>query len=200
MSVDYTIPAIPTAYNGRQYRSRLEAKWAAFFDLLKWPFEYEPIDFGSWSPDFQLISPIGQPIFVEVKPITYFDSSTADRMRRSVDDSQIVILLVGVSPLLPCGDSPPGSACAWHSSGSEIGWRGSPGEFGGCMWRPAYIAQDGSGQMDIFSMVGSYRLGAIYRNGQKPDEHPPWQWRENCDRVAKLWKSATNIVQWIPKP
>jgi len=30
----YTIPAIPTRYNGVNFRSRLEAKWAAFFDLL----------------------------------------------------------------------------------------------------------------------------------------------------------------------
>ena len=32
----------PTLYNGRRYRSRLEARWAAFFDLVRWPFEYEP--------------------------------------------------------------------------------------------------------------------------------------------------------------
>ena len=33
MTFDYQIAAIPTLYRGRQYRSRLEAKWAAFFDL-----------------------------------------------------------------------------------------------------------------------------------------------------------------------
>ncbi|MEA2669684.1 MAG: hypothetical protein QOJ33_2618, partial [Chloroflexota bacterium] len=28
--------AIPTTYDGVNFRSRLEAKWAAFFDLLGW--------------------------------------------------------------------------------------------------------------------------------------------------------------------
>jgi hypothetical protein len=35
MSVEYSIPAIPTVYRGQQFRSRLEARWAAFFDLLR---------------------------------------------------------------------------------------------------------------------------------------------------------------------
>jgi len=52
--IDYDIKAVPTYYKGRLYRSRLEARWAVFFDLMKWPFEYEPVDLGEWSPDFRL--------------------------------------------------------------------------------------------------------------------------------------------------
>ena len=34
---DYTkIAAIPTTYSGVVFRSRLEARWAAFFDLCGW--------------------------------------------------------------------------------------------------------------------------------------------------------------------
>jgi hypothetical protein len=33
MKFRYTVKAHPTMYNGVQYRSRLEARWAAFFDL-----------------------------------------------------------------------------------------------------------------------------------------------------------------------
>lgn len=84
---EYTIAAIPTIYNGRRYRSRLEARWAAFFDRLQWKFEYEPIDLGAWSPDF-LIHGCGKweyrnvkmPTMVEVKPILSFDKSVASRM------------------------------------------------------------------------------------------------------------------------
>jgi hypothetical protein len=31
-----------TRYNGVNFRSRLEAKWAAFFDLAGWSWEYQP--------------------------------------------------------------------------------------------------------------------------------------------------------------
>ena len=36
------IIALPTKYAGIQFRSRLEARWAVFFDALKIKWEYEP--------------------------------------------------------------------------------------------------------------------------------------------------------------
>jgi hypothetical protein len=44
--------AIPTKYRGVQFRSRLEARWAAFFDLVGWPWRYEPLDLNGYIPDF----------------------------------------------------------------------------------------------------------------------------------------------------
>lgn len=58
--------AIPTRYAGVQFRSRLEAKWAAFFDLHGWPWEYEPFDLNGYIPDFLL--QFKKPMIVEVKP------------------------------------------------------------------------------------------------------------------------------------
>ena len=52
--MDYTIKSIPTVYKGGNYRSRLEARWAAFFDLCEWDYEYEPVDLDGWFPDFRL--------------------------------------------------------------------------------------------------------------------------------------------------
>ena len=72
---NYTVKAHPTMYNGVQYRSRLEARWAAFFDLIGWKHEYEPIDLPGWSPDFRVVFPCGHSecpshhsLLVEVKP------------------------------------------------------------------------------------------------------------------------------------
>jgi hypothetical protein len=48
----YDLKAHPTRYNGVNFRSRLEARWAAYFDLQKINWEYEPIDLIGWSPDF----------------------------------------------------------------------------------------------------------------------------------------------------
>ncbi len=68
----YEISAKPTKYNGRLYRSRLEARWAAFFDLLEWDYEYEPVDFKHWSPDFLINGYDGIKLYLEIKP--YIDN------------------------------------------------------------------------------------------------------------------------------
>lgn len=63
------IKAIETYYKGYRFRSRLEARWAVFFDAAGIKYEYEPEGFdldGVWYlPDFYL------PWFkcyVEIKP------------------------------------------------------------------------------------------------------------------------------------
>jgi hypothetical protein len=66
--------AIPTEYAGIRFRSRLEATWAAFFDLMQWPWEYEPFDLAGYIPDFVLTLGKGrQRPVVEVKAIIDWD-------------------------------------------------------------------------------------------------------------------------------
>ena len=52
------IKAIETEYNGYRFRSRLEARWAVFFDALDIPYYYEPegfdLDGMRYLPDFYL--------------------------------------------------------------------------------------------------------------------------------------------------
>lgn len=53
------LKAIETRYKGYRFRSRLEARWAVFFDALaiKWEYEIEGFDLGSiglYLPDFCL--------------------------------------------------------------------------------------------------------------------------------------------------
>lgn len=61
------ITAIETSYKGYRFRSRLEARWAVFFDHMKWSWKYEPqgYDIGGdrYLPDFW-VEQIG---WVEVK-------------------------------------------------------------------------------------------------------------------------------------
>jgi hypothetical protein len=64
------VVCFPTAYAGTNFRSRLEARWSAFFDLCGWRWEYEPIDEAGWIPDFLLIG-TKRVIKVEVKPIEW---------------------------------------------------------------------------------------------------------------------------------
>ena len=72
MKIKNQIPAIETEYRGVLFRSRLEAKWASFFDLVGWPWQYEPLDLKGYIPDFILTMPKG-PIIVEVKPELYLE-------------------------------------------------------------------------------------------------------------------------------
>lgn len=64
-----SIQAIETEYNGYLFRSRLEARWAVFFETLGIPWEYEVEGFqlpnGEWYlPDFRL----HHYQWVEIKP------------------------------------------------------------------------------------------------------------------------------------
>lgn len=63
--------AIETVYNGYRFRSRLEARWAVFFDTLGVTYEYEPegyeLDDGTrYLPDFYFPE---WACFGEVKPV-----------------------------------------------------------------------------------------------------------------------------------
>lgn len=54
-----SIQSLPTEYGGISFRSRTEARWALFFDLIDEPYIYEPEGFrlpsGEWYlPDFWL--------------------------------------------------------------------------------------------------------------------------------------------------
>lgn len=120
---EYRIKAHPTMYNGVQYRSRLEARWAAFFDLIGWQHEYEPIDLPGWSPDFRVVFPcrllkfIGidhqYDLFAEVKPYHEFSQfkGHASCAYMRTDSSGAVQL--GLNPEV---------AHAWLNSGND--WDG----------------------------------------------------------------------------
>lgn len=64
------IKAIETSYKGYRFRSRLEARWAVFFDALdlKWEYELEGFEFNSirYLPDFYLPE-LGK--YLEIKPV-----------------------------------------------------------------------------------------------------------------------------------
>lgn len=97
--------AIETIYNGYRFRSRLEARWAVFFDALGVKYEYEPEGFelsdGTWYlPDFYLPD---LKIWVEVKGLmSGEDLKKIDLFRKclSVDSGQYLWVV---------GDIPTGS-------------------------------------------------------------------------------------------
>lgn len=92
----YTMQAIETNYKGYRFRSRLEARWAVFFDSLYVPYEYEQQGFELKSgvrylPDFWLPT---WKMWVEIKPVppdgkelhklNSFADECSDDLRRSL--------------------------------------------------------------------------------------------------------------------
>jgi hypothetical protein len=88
----YEFKAHPTWYQGRLFRSRLEARWAAFFDLYQWQWDYEPFDLEGWTPDFRLHGNM----LAEVKPWESGDRrwvSVVSKIKKAVPDGEKVLLL-----------------------------------------------------------------------------------------------------------
>jgi hypothetical protein len=79
------IKVIETEYKGYRFRSRLEARWAVFFDECGFKWEYEPegfdVDGVKYLPDFRLHNVDGRcgyvgdgVLYVEVKGVMDADS------------------------------------------------------------------------------------------------------------------------------
>lgn len=92
--------AIPTTYAGVRFRSRLEARWAAFFDQLGWPWQYEPLDLAGYIPDFVLPFPDGR-LLVEAKPATSFDALYPHIQKLAAGGWDGAAALVGAYPMPP---------------------------------------------------------------------------------------------------
>lgn len=169
MAFKYTVKAHPTMYNGVQYRSRLEARWAAFFDLAGWQHEYEPIDLPGWSPDFRVEFNCGHSecppthtLLVEVKP--YFNL-------RLFDGHPCMLYAYGLFPnahfdsfeILECEgkvvERIPADASAAFGANPEVSY-----------WEMSHGA--GGGVEDVMQWVKNY---------------------------GPLWRQAGNTVQWRPK-
>lgn len=91
------IKPIETVYNGYRFRSRLEARWAVFFDEAEIPYEYEPEGFdvdGIWYlPDFFL------PWFncyVEIKPNRQEEIEKAKKIAKKFATEKAILLCVGL--------------------------------------------------------------------------------------------------------
>lgn len=95
------IKAIETEYNGYRFRSRLEARWAVFFDAARIAYEYEPegfelIDGTKYLPDFYLP---GFELYVEIKP-----TGVRDKIKEWEDKCRNFRSSTGKAILIKYGD------------------------------------------------------------------------------------------------
>lgn len=57
ISEPYWRVILGATYNGQNFRTPLEAQWAAFFDLAGWKWRVNPLRVGNWAPDFLVSFP-----------------------------------------------------------------------------------------------------------------------------------------------
>lgn len=91
--------AVPTTYSEVNFRSRLEARWALTFDLLDWPWEYEPpMETPGWLPDFAL--KFQTPVLVEIKPCLTISELRREAEKIRFGGGKREVLMLGASPAI----------------------------------------------------------------------------------------------------
>lgn len=181
---------IPTTFQHQNFRSRLEARWAAFFDLIEWPWIYEPYDLEGYIPDFLVTGKA--PFLVEVKPAVsveeLVEKVVPDLERRGIHEQlapdleteETDLLIVGVSPTIEIRvfDWPQhlvlglSFLSSWGTNDRAIWDSTNPfvwvEENGSWMHRPAGI-QNGNSHL---------------------------RYNADSNLIEQLWREAGNRVQW----
>jgi len=171
--------AIPTTYAHTRFRSRLEARWAAWFDLAGWQWDYEPMDVDGWSPDFMIRG--RSPILVEVKPAAWIDGPrlSLDAFAKATKATGVDILLLGLGPIVKDGFGYIGMCSD-----------GDAGGFSAAVCQETYLPAAHFGYCSDTQGFND-RLSGYYEGGS-------WDGRGHT-LVEPNWRRAGSLTQWSPK-
>lgn len=149
--------AIDTIYNGYKFRSRLEARWAVFFDELeiKYKYEVEGFDLGDagwYLPDFWLPE---IEAWIEIKPIPkHIGNADEDKKARALRDE------TGF-PVLICGGAPKENLNRFYGyrqsvDGSEV-YEGYSTFSGNYLHKPMIIVIDYNDTLTMTNKIGIHQ-------------------------------------------
>ena len=173
-------PGIPTTHAGTRFRSRLEARWAAFFDAIGWRWEYEPFDLAGYIPDFAILGP--RPLLVEVKPALAVDDLDAHISKAETAADTRDVLLVGATPLLPSRSAPKAVAAGllvkWHK-----GLTTAEGDWSWC---------------NKCDQIGVWHTDDGRVNPCGHDDPRAPRITRGRGHVERVWPDARNRTQWKP--
>jgi hypothetical protein len=186
--MQYGIKSIETKYKGILFRSRLEAKWASFFDLLGWKWRYEPADFNGWIPDFAIYG--HDCVYVEVKPVIDFPADVAGKIDASGCQNEVLILGETGPDRMGGGD--------WLRLGwlrEAVGYADEP--IREWWWDAAALGkwEDGNGTVGFCHSEAAFtdRISGGYDGGCHGG-------KSLCvEDVESLWAEACNSVRWTPR-
>lgn len=201
--------AITTLFDGIEFRSRLEARWASFFRRIGWEFTYEPFDGDGYIPDFLIHG--DDPLLVEVKPAVTeadYNAPVTKAEKGLVRHWDHDILIVGASPLATCleeyqlwpGFDTAGLLGQFDTFDKGVGW----------WWAPALWAEcPNCHNVAVMHSEAGYngRPHGCYNGGHGLEVvgYDHWHRVEKCTRPIKAdtgvtingaWASACNDVKW----
>lgn len=198
--------AIPTEYGGCRFRSRLEARWAAFFDLCKWCWTYEPFDLDGWIPDFALHS-VDREIaaLVEIKPLSPGQIAKLEKRSQFIgtdlekilphargaefdEDGDVISCAAPPPDILVLGSEP---LCLTHYGAVKFSYLGvlvGYECFSDCDFDLAVFGPRDGGGFDFFPEIGGWH--------PRIHSEPHKGVRYRGDHVTALWREAGNRVQW----
>ena len=184
--IETDIKPIETYYNGYRFRSRLEARWAVFFDAGKIKYEYEPEGFDingtRYLPDFYLSD---LDIYVEVKRdtaegIEEVKTKCAKAITWGGPIKQLLILSD-----IPEGKSPDGGI--WHFP--VVYWNTDSPNWG---W---FFFHDGEDDEVIGQVSGANYISSWhYIEGRKKASISA---KSDCDLRCKNFINAQEVEDWI---
>lgn len=189
-----TAAGIPTLYDEQRFRSRLEATWARFFNVLGWRWVYEPFDEAGWIPDFALITtrhPRG--VLVEIKPEFTAAGIISAAGKAASYGGDRPVLMLGAHPELDT-DGAHGGVVAGVIREHHDGWPQhlTEAEWGMCLAHggPTFYAPDGDWACQVCGERGEHHGGCDW-----------WIWdhHESLLWLRMAWRRAQNDVQWKPR-
>lgn len=167
-----------TTYEGVTFRSKLEATWAAMFDLLGWPWIYEPEDLGSYIPDF-LIRGRETDWYVEVKAPSVWQADQAQIIQKAA------VALLKNDLLILTGGFERSSYFQTFEFGNLVDGEGVDA---------AHLHFDGE-HYDFIGGWGSWstRLMPHYDGNSFAESG-----LVDGSDILKLWSRARNLNRWMP--
>jgi hypothetical protein len=176
---------IPTRYAGVQFRSRLEARWACFFDIVGLRWMYEPFDCRGYIPDFL----VGDVLLCEIKPITWtscYDDGPIVAARAALEAAQrelgrYQVALLGTGPF----KNQAGATCLGETAQYGMNPHKPPAWED---WRDLHIGW----WMSWGARKGEHVVALdAYLEGDKP-----LRFMRLGHDFERLWREAGNRVQW----
>jgi hypothetical protein len=188
--------AIETMYRAFNFRSRLEATWAVFFDACGWNWAYEPVDLNGYIPDFAIGH---RPTLVEIKPF-FHEADWPEAISKIIAaDCRERIVLLGANPVWIAKQITNQSDMA-----PAIGWIAEPIEIDGELQfqieRLHFGFTEGNRKLGLCPLDSAWK-NVIHDSGSQGNGKWDRVELENADLEKELterWALAQNNSRWIP--